>query len=98
MSEVKGTKLDIGKPRWSLFPDGALDAVLAVLEHGAHKYSVGNWMDVHDNRTRYYDAAMRHINLWWTGELRDSESHLPHLAHAICCLMFLMWFDAQHES
>ena len=29
----------------------------------------------------------------WQGEQTDSESGKHHLAHAVCCLMFLMWFD-----
>lgn len=28
---------------------------------------------------------------------QDSDSGLPHLAHAVCCLLFLMWFDGDQK-
>lgn len=93
-----GTKHDGGKPRWSLLPRGTIPTVIAVLEYGARKYQVDNWMRVDDPERRYYDAAMRHINAWLQGENNDPESKLPHLAHAVACLLFLMWFDRQKEK
>lgn len=93
MDKPHGTKLDAGKQRWSLFPPSVLAAVLRVLEFGAAKYSVDNWKKVPDHKSRYYDAAMRHIQAWWAKERDDPESGESHLAHAVCCLMFLMWFD-----
>jgi hypothetical protein len=63
--------------------------VLAVLEFGAAKYGPRNWekgMAWH----RPYSAAMRHLWAWWMGEDRDQETGLSHLAHALCCIMFLM--------
>ena len=27
------------------------------------------------------------------GEQLDPESKLPHLAHAVCCLLFILWFE-----
>ena len=35
----------------------------------------------------------RHIDAWWQGEQKDPETGEHHLAHAICCGMFLWWFD-----
>jgi len=52
-------------------------------------------MIVPDAQTRYYDAAHRHIEAWWRCEAKDQESGKSHLAHAMCCLAFLMWFDKQ---
>lgn len=86
-----GIKHDDGKPRWSLLPP--IKSVIQVLEVGAKKYGVDNWKRVPDARTRYYDAAMRHIDAWWGGEVLDPEDNLPHLAHAVCCLLFNLWFD-----
>ena len=94
MSEL-GRKDDTTKPRWSLLPYGTIVQVIGVLEFGAKKYEVGNWKHVPDARTRYYDATMRHLEWWWLGQENDPESGLPHLAHAVCCLLFLMWFDVQ---
>lgn len=91
---VQGQKFDTGKPRFSLLPKGALTSILKVLEYGAKKYSVDNWQQVENSRTRYYDAAMRHIQAWFEGETNDPETNEPHLAHAMCCLMFLLWFES----
>lgn len=91
----EGRKDDSNKPRYSLLPTGTVNQVVQVMEYGAVKYDPGNWKLVENARTRYYDAAMRHIDDWWNGSTTDSESGLPHLAHAICCLLFLMWFDDQ---
>lgn len=93
-----GRKDDSNKRRYSLLPTGTVNQVVDVLEAGATKYEVANWQQVPDARTRYYDASMRHIDAWWNGELTDSETNLPHLAHAICCLLFLMWLDNKGDS
>ena len=90
---TEGLKFDADKLRWSLLPDGVIEEVIKVLEYGARKYSEENWKLVEHAYTRYYDAAMRHISAWKQGETVDSESKQYHLAHAICCLMFLVWMD-----
>lgn len=94
-SGTVGRKHDSNKPRYSLLPENTVHNVIQVLEYGAVKYEPDNWKYVPDARTRYYDAAMRHIDDWWNGSEVDEESSLPHLAHAICCLLFLLWFDDQ---
>lgn len=88
-----GRKDDQGKPRWSLMPIRELSQVLAVLEHGANKYGVNNWVNITPLRARYFNAAMRHLTAWWLGEKNDPETGLSHLAHSICCLIFLLWSD-----
>ena len=98
MSEMQGKKLDQNKPRMSLLPKGALSAVIRVLEFGASKYAENNWQTVTDARRRYYDAMLRHIDAWWQGEQKDSETGESHLAHAICCAMFLMWLDNNSKN
>lgn len=87
------TKHDAGKWRFSLVPLNALKSVINVLEFGAKKYAPDNWKTVPDARARYFDATIRHVMAWWGGEKNDGESGLPHLAHAICCLLFLLWID-----
>ena len=91
-------KHDQSKPRASLLPKGALNAVISVLEFGARKYAIDNWKTVPDAKTRYYDAMQRHIDAWWQGEKKDPETGQSHLAHAICCGMFLWWFDANESE
>lgn len=90
-----GQKHDQSKPRYSLIPSGSLASIVDVLEHGAAKYAPDNWKHVQGARERYYNASMRHVQAWWSGEQIDSESGLPHLAHAICSLMFLMTLDGE---
>lgn len=40
------------------------------------------------NPIQHYDAMLRHINAAIDGEELDTESGLPHLAHAMCTIMF----------
>jgi hypothetical protein len=88
-----GIKHDGAKRRFSLLPWAAVRSVVDVLEHGAKKYAIDNWQKVPDARRRYYDATMRHLDLWWAGERLDPESKLPHLAHAACDVLFLLAFE-----
>ena len=90
---MQGRKNDINKPRWSLLPKGVMAQVIDVLEFGARKYDIDNWKHVPGARTRYYDALHRHVNAWWEGETTDEETGIHHLAHAICCAMFLLWIE-----
>jgi hypothetical protein len=85
-------KSDAGKPRWTLVPWDAMSEVVAVLEHGAQKYGVDNWVNVDEPR-RYVDAAFRHLIAYDLDEDIDSESGRPHLAHAVCSLLFLISID-----
>ena len=77
---------------------GTVRSIVKVLEIGANKYSVDNWKRVPEARTRYYDAMMRHTDAWWNGEKLDPEDGLHHLAHAGCCLLFLLWFDENNTA
>jgi len=90
---VTGRKDDQGKLRWSLLPWDSVKDVVKVLEAGAKKYGDDNWKMVEGGRTRYFDALLRHLMAWREGERLDVETGLPHLAHAGCCVLFLLWFD-----
>ena len=92
-----GRKDDTGKLRWSLLPRGTVKLIIEVLEVGAKKYDVDNWQKVPDARLRYYDALMRHVESWWSGEKLDPEDGLHHLAHAGCCLLFLLYLDNEDK-
>ncbi len=87
---MKGRKDDQGKLQWSLLPWAALRPVVQVLMFGAEKYGVGNWKHVPNPQARYWNAAMRHMLAWWTDEKNDPETGQSHLAHAVCCLLFLL--------
>lgn len=46
---------------------------------------------------KYFDAAMRHLTAWISGERLDPESGRSHLAHAICCLLIMLWGELHGE-
>lgn len=100
-SEIKenliGVKHDQEKVEWALLPWRELNQVAKVLTFGARKYSPNNWMHVPAAERRYFDAAMRHITARQRGEINDKETRLPHLAHAVCCLLFWAWFDNKNR-
>lgn len=85
-----GTKADDCKVMMGAMPPHAELAVARVLTFGAKKYSRGNWAHLENSDERYMDAALRHINAYRRGEQTDSETGENHLAHAICCLMFIL--------
>ncbi len=91
MSE--GRKDDFGKTRWDLLPFAGLGQVAEVLTRGAVKYAPDNWRKVEGWRWRYFRAAIGHLTKWWLGEKLDPEWGLPHLAHAACCVLFLLELD-----
>ena len=85
---IAGRKFDNDKPRWDLLPLKSIEQVVQILTFGAQKYDDNNWKLV-EPLDRYFAAAMRHITAHRQGEYLDSESGLPHLAHAITNLIFL---------
>ena len=93
-----GRKYDSGKPEFSLLPPWALESVAKVLTFGAEKYDVDNWKHVSNGEYRYRNAALRHINDYVKGEKTDPESGCNHLAHAICCLMFILDADESGQA
>ena len=86
---TQATKHDANKARLDLVPPRALLAVGMVLTYGAHKYGARNWQLGMD-WGRLVGAALRHLMAWQSGEELDPESQLPHLAHAACCILFIL--------
>ncbi len=73
---------------------GAWTLVAEVLRFGAKKYAPRNW-EKGISYTRCYAAALRHVFAHRSGEKLDPETNLPHMAHAICEVMFLIAFEAR---
>lgn len=92
---VQGVKYDGGKPRWSLLPFREVEYVVKVLTKGSEKYADHNWHKIDNIPDRYFSACLRHISAWHQGEMLDPETKLPHIAHAICCLLFMLWKDEE---
>lgn len=87
-----GKKFDNGKVRLELLPWPALIEVGKVLTFGALKYSPWNWSKGM-SWSRLVGAAQRHLSAWIHREERDEETGLSHLAHAACCILFLMTYE-----
>ena len=92
-----GKKFDAEKPRWDLLPPTATEETVKVLTFGAEKYGDDNWKLLENPQQRYIAAAMRHINAFRQGEHQDAESGLHTLAHAICCLTFILELELDFE-
>lgn len=71
--------------------------IAKVLDFGAKKYDSWNWSKG-IAWSRVYGALLRHLFAWWRGEDRDPESGLSHLAHAGCCLVFLLQYNLTRRS
>jgi len=91
----KGQKAE----QYSLLPVAALAEVARVYGYGAEKYDRENWRKGYAWHLSY-DAAQRHMNLFWGGEDLDQESGLPHLAHAQFHMLTLLTYmlDPKHKS
>lgn len=101
--EVRVTDPDTGaqkgsKPeRYDLIPTVALADLARVYHMGAQKYDDHNW------RKGYawslsYAAMQRHLNAFWEGEDLDTESGLPHLAHAMWHCATLLTFMRENKD
>lgn len=90
-------KFDTDKLPLHLLSTEAMNQTAAVLKFGAQKYAEHNWRKGFA-WSRPLSAAMRHITAFNDGEDRDPESGLSHLAHAACCIMFLLEFEKTHPN
>jgi hypothetical protein len=98
MSDLnKGIKFDGDKPRTDLISPVAILELSRVLGFGASKYAPWNWAKG-ILYSRVIAAVLRHIYAFMMGEDKDPESNLPHLAHAMCGLMFLLHFEKYRKQ
>jgi hypothetical protein len=80
-------------------PKLAINAIIAVLSYGAKKYSPDNWKYVKPFKKRYLNALLRHLfQRFILNEKYDSETGLSHIAHAGCCLLFLLEKDLEAKK
>ena len=91
---MAGIKHDSDKIRWELLPFDALESVAKIFTHGAKKYNDRNW-EAGMNYSRLYGAAMRHLSSWFMKRNggTDPEFGESHLAHAACCILFLLAYE-----
>ncbi len=89
---TEGTKYDQGKNRLDLLPFVGILEVGKVATFGATKYSDHNWKKGMA-WSRLFGACLRHLCAWVTGQSNDTETGLPHLAHAAWCLLALTEYE-----
>lgn len=90
-------KHDQGKAPMTLLSREALEQIALVMEFGRQKYAAHNWRQGF-TWSRPLSAALRHLMAFNDGEDKDPESGLSHLAHAACCIMFLLEFEKTHPE
>lgn len=93
-----GMKFDGAKPDYTLLPWEGVEEIVRVLDFGAKKYARDNWKQVDNGAVRYLAAAFRHLAAHNRGEVNDPESGLSHLAHAGCCVLFLLSLEASNGT
>ena len=80
----------------------ALVGIRKILEHGAKKYGRESWKSLPDAQQRYFAAYMRHRFDSEGNELPenhiDKDSGLPSIHHALCNIVFLLWFEIQEDQ
>jgi hypothetical protein len=71
----------LNKPVLSPVPAIAFFAVGAAMKDGADKYGRFNWRTTEVTSSIFYDAMLRHLLYWYSGEDHAPDSKIHHLAH-----------------
>jgi hypothetical protein len=80
----------IGKPRMSDVPPVALFALGAAMSDGKDKYGRFNWRETGATSSVFYDAMMRHLAAWYSGEDYAPDSKVHHLGHIMASCAILL--------
>lgn len=95
-SRDQSIKYDGDKICLELLPPYAINALGAVLTHGAQKYGDYTWTRVSSDR--YTGALLRHMMAHMAGEVLDPDSGMPHLWHVLCNATFLVELTKEDSS
>lgn len=90
-------KYDDNKSRVDLIPSDALIEIGHVLAIGAKKYGANNWRSGM-KWSRLYASCLRHLYSWKKNDTFDTESGRNHLAHAACCILFLINYSISNSG
>lgn len=77
-----------------LWPTTATAFGCIAMLNGMLKYGRTNFRAVGVRASIYVDAAKRHIDAWFEGELCDPDDGVPHLAAALACIAIIVDADA----
>ena len=69
------------KPKTSPVPPIAILALGAAMQDGSNKYGRFNWRTSEVTASVFFDAMMRHLLMWYSGEDHANDSKVNHLAH-----------------
>ena len=94
---MAGKKDDTGKPEFDRLSFEAISVMNAVHKFGDSKYEEGNWKEGLHIR-RLLNASLRHIFQTISGNFMDSESGLPHVAHAAVNLEMVLHYLIYHDK
>ena len=84
------TKHDNGKTQYQHLNSRFLQEMAWVTTQGAKKYGERNYLQGDEQALmRIYDALMRHLMSWRSGEEVDPESGKSHLSHVACNAMMI---------
>jgi hypothetical protein len=95
--QERSLRHNTGKPDYSLIPMAAMKEAAHVLEYGATKYAIDNWMKPTNWRVSYA-CLMRHMSAWQSGEDLDPESERNHLGHAMCNILQMLYMLENHPD
>ena len=92
-------KFDATKVRLDLLPIEPMMQIANVFGFGAKKYFANSYRQGETVVwSRTYGSIMRHMMSFWSGEDKDPESGLDHLAHAGTQLFILMEHAAHNKN
>lgn len=92
-------KFDATKVRLDLLPIDPMMQIANVFGFGAKKYFANSYRQGETVVwSRTYGSIMRHMMSFWSGEDKDPESGLDHLAHAGTQLFILMEHAAHNKN
>ncbi len=102
-TETKDTsvalKFDQDKTDWAILPFTAIEEIIKVLKFGEGKYARGNFaINGGLSHTRLINALIRHTISYARGEDNDPETGLSHIAHAGCCVVFLLHYITHKDE
>jgi hypothetical protein len=89
------TAAAIGKPQMSGIPPIAIMALGLAMQDGVNKYGRFNWREAAVTSSVFYDAMLRHLLAWYSGERTAPDSGVHHLAHLMAGAAILL--DAEHN-
>jgi hypothetical protein len=92
-------KFDATKVRLDLLPIEPMMQIANVFGFGAKKYFANSYRQGETVVwSRTYGSILRHMMAFWSGEDKDPESGLDHLAHAGTQLFILMEHAAHNKN